>query len=113
VGMDVAVTTGATHVVVHLEGELDLATAPALAEALNGLDASGGPVVVDLTDVGFLDSSGLSTLLQARQRLADDGRGAELRLVVTRPSILRVLDVTGLADVFAVYDSVDGATSPA
>jgi anti-sigma B factor antagonist len=109
--MDVAVTTAATHTVVRCEGELDLATAPELAAALDALDGDAGPVVVDLTDVGFLDSSGLSTLLQARQRLAD--AGAELRLVVTRPSILRVLDVTGLTDVFAVYDTVDRATSTA
>jgi anti-anti-sigma factor len=111
--MDVAVVTGPAHTVVRVEGELDLATAPELASALEALDSGTGPVIVDLTEVGFVDSSGLSTLLQARQRLAGASGAPELRLVVTRPSILRVLDVTGLADVFAVFDSVDRAASPA
>jgi len=48
-------------------------------------------------------------LLQARQRLGA-ADGAELRLVVSRPSILRVLEVTGLMAVFPVFDTLGDAT---
>jgi len=105
--MDVEVTEASGSTVVRVRGELDLATAPQLDEALGGIDP-GGHVVVDLSEVGFLDSSGLAVLLQARQRLGADG--AELRLVVSRPSILRVLEVTGLMAVFPVFDTLGDAT---
>ena len=102
--VDVERTTGGS--VVRVRGEVDLATSPALADALAGIAAADGPVVVDLTDVGFLDSSGLSVLLQARERLA---AGPGLRLVVTRPALTRVLAVTGLDEVFDVAPTVDEA----
>ena len=109
-GMDVEVTSAAPGTVVHVAGELDLASAPSLLETLTALEPAAGYVVVDLTDVSFLDSSGLSVLLQARQRLADGPADTDLRLVVTRPSIRRVLGVTGLTEVFAIFDSLDDAT---
>jgi anti-anti-sigma factor len=106
--MDVEVTEASGTTVVRVQGELDLATAPQLDEALGGIEG-GGPVIVDLTDVGFLDSSGLAVLLQARQRIGGtDGDG--LRLVVSRPAILRVLEVTGLTAVFPVFDTLGDAT---
>ena len=106
--MDVEVTEASGSTVVRVRGELDLATAPQLDEALGGIDP-GGHVVVNLSEVGFLDSSGLAVLLQARQRLGA-ADGAELRLVVSRPSILRVLEVTGLMAVFPVFDTLGDAT---
>ena len=104
--MDVEVTRRDRGAVVTVRGEVDLATAPALADALAGIAPGDGPAVVDLTDVGFLDSSGLSVLLQARERLS---AGAGLRLVVTRPALQRVLAVTGLDEVFVVAPTVDEA----
>jgi anti-sigma B factor antagonist len=104
--MDVNVERTETGAVVHVRGEVDLATSPALADALAGITTREGPVVVDLTEVGFLDSSGLSVLLQARERLA---AGSGLRLVVTKPALQRVLAVTGLDEVFTIAPTVDEA----
>lgn len=106
--MDVEVTKSGTHAVVHVKGEVDLATAPELHEILAAFGPEDGPLIVDLSDVAFLDSSGLSVLVRCHQHLDSNGRGG-LRLVVTRPTILRVLDATGLAELLDVYATLDDA----
>jgi anti-sigma B factor antagonist len=85
-------------VLVVAEGELDLVGAPRLLEALPG--PGDTPVVIDLGSVGFMDSSGLRSLLEARQRCLDAGRGFAL----SRPSeavqrVLELVDLTGEFDV--------------
>lgn len=57
----------------------------------------------------FLDSTGLSVLVGTWKRLSTDGGGADLRIVVDRPTIRRVLDVTGLSGVFSVFPSLEEA----
>lgn len=64
----------------HLVGELDLATAPILDEALRAVDADALMIVLDLRDLGFLDCSGMQVIRDASRRLASEGR----RLVVVR-----------------------------
>ena len=108
VTMDVALERAPGHTLVTVAGEVDLATAPALASALSEVTEADGPLVIDLTEVAFLDSSGLSVLLQARERL---GGGGVVRLVAKRPAILRVLAVTGLDEVFSVFPTVGEAAS--
>lgn len=108
-GIDVEVDRSAAGAVVRVQGEVDLATAPELDEVLAAIDASDGPVVVDLSEVSFLDSSGLSVLVRSHQHLRSSG-GEGLRLVVTRPATQRVLDATGLSEVFEVFASRAEAT---
>jgi anti-anti-sigma factor len=105
VEIDVGITRLPTTSLVTVVGEVDLATSPRLHEVLEGLDADQA-VVVDLTGVSFLDSSGLSELVQAHERHAAAGG---VRLVVTSAGIRRVLEVSGLDEVFAVFDSPDDA----
>jgi anti-sigma B factor antagonist len=109
VSMHVEVTRRPTYVVAHVQGEVDLATAPELREILSEFPPGQGTVIVDLTDVGFLDSSGLSVLVEVHQHLASNGQ-SELRLVVTRPTTRRLLEATGLLEVFDVHSSLDDAT---
>jgi anti-sigma B factor antagonist len=78
---------------VALRGELDIFTARSLEHAVLGLeDANPGLVVIDLTAVSFIDSTGLSVLLTASERAREQGR----RLVVVRPPLpaLRVFTLT-------------------
>lgn len=87
--------------VVKVAGELEFGTAPTLREALLGLSQEGAdPVVVDLADVHFIDSSGVSLLVQAKQRIESQGG----RFVLRRPAhrVKRVLEVSGLAEMFAI-----------
>ena len=91
-------------VLVVAEGELDLVGAPRLLQALP--DDGDAPVVVDLGAVGFMDSSGLRSLLEARRRCAEAGRG----FAIARPSeaVRRVLELVDLTEEFDVVERPAG-----
>ena len=95
-------TRGAAEVVT-LAGELDMANADAVAEVLDGLVDDGHPVVVDLTELAFIDSSGIHALL--RPRAPDDA----IEVVCPPGNIRRVLEVTKLERVLPVHDTLDEA----
>ena len=82
---------GAT--VVSVAGEVDMITAPKLRECLL---ATQGDVVVDLSAVSFLDSSGIAALINARSQL--DAAGGNLTLRNPKGLIRRALEIIGLAD---------------
>ena len=94
--------------VFELSGSLDIATSPAVRAAL--LEASEGGdhrLIVDLSRVEFLDSTGLGALIGAQRRAKEvDG---EVRLVVKEGQIVRLLRITGLLKVFAVYPTIEDA----
>ncbi len=82
-------------VLISVSGELDLASAPALEAELGRLPAAGVRlVVVDLRRLEFMDSTGLSIIVRAHQRLGQDG--CELGLVTGPPQVQRLLDLTGV-----------------
>jgi anti-sigma B factor antagonist len=86
-------------------GELDVYTCPEFKKVLYA--AGGGNsahLVVDLSGVTFMDSAAVS-LLAAEQRR----RTEPIHLVVTEPRLLRILEVTGYARVFAIHSSLDDA----
>jgi anti-anti-sigma factor len=87
-----AVTTGDVHVVT-LRGELDVANAERVQRALEDADASS--VVVDLSALTFIDSSGLTALVHAHNKLTGRGRG--FKLVGATGSVQRVFEITGLS----------------
>jgi anti-sigma B factor antagonist len=94
------------RVVVHVEGEVDLITAPRLSDELTNIENGRPPprvVVVDLTDVSFLASAGLSVLLEHNQRCRENGQ--EFRVVAGNRTIARTIDLTGLTDVLSVQDN--------
>jgi anti-sigma B factor antagonist len=95
--------------VLRAAGEIDIATAPRLRECLAEVPDGSRVVIVDLSEVTFLDSTGLSVLVGGWKRFSSEDKGAELRLVVVRPVIQRVLDVTGLAKVFSIFSTVEAA----
>jgi anti-sigma B factor antagonist len=95
--------TGA--VVVFVSGELDLASAPRLQEALAELAAD--TVVVDLSECTFLDSAGMGVLLASARGLSDSGRS--LRVAAANPHILRVLEITAVDTLIAVHPDVEAA----
>jgi anti-sigma B factor antagonist len=85
------------RVVVALQGQVDLATAPQLAQAVAGATKQGSDaVVVDLTDVDFLDSAGVRALVESAQAAATAG----VAVTVTGASgwVARVLEITGVAE---------------
>lgn len=93
--------------VVGVSGEVDVYAAPALRDGLTDLLKDGRSVVVDLTQVGFLDSTGLGALVAARTTASE--KGAALPLVCTHQRILKLFTITGLDGVFRIYDTIDAA----
>jgi anti-sigma B factor antagonist len=75
-------------------GELDLASAPRVREALEGALDGEGEVVVDLRACTFVDSTGMAVLAAAAMKFTERDRRFVLRGV--RPRVLRVLEVAGL-----------------
>src|SRR5262245_31302263 len=98
-----ATPTGAA--VLHVSGELDLASAAELEEAIADLD--GDPVVVDLSECTFLDSAGMRVLLAGARELSEAARS--LRVVTSDPAILRVLEITAVDTLIAVHPTVEDA----
>ena len=94
--------------VLSVSGEIDMATAPGLRERLHGLLAEETQkLVVDLDDVGFLDSTALGVLVGALKRARmDDG---EVRIACAQPRVLKVFEITRLDSAFDLFDSVEGA----
>jgi anti-sigma B factor antagonist len=92
------------YTVVWAHGEIDMATAPDLMQELaEAVCAHPCRVIVDLTQVTFMDSTGFSALVRAR---ADAGNG-ELRLVGASGMLCEVLRVTGLEEVFPVHSTIE------
>lgn len=89
--------------VVAVDGDVDLSTAPLLRHALAAA-LSQGPrrIVVDLSCVRFLNTAGLEVLLDAHSRA---GPGIDLRLVATTRATWRPLRLTGLHELLAIHAS--------
>ncbi len=96
--------------VLSVDGEVDTLTASAFTGALEELTAAAEPVlVVDLTGVTFLASSGLAALIQAARRAEE--RALTLRLVAPTRAVRRPLEITGTDRLFEIHADVSGATA--
>jgi anti-sigma B factor antagonist len=94
--------------VFKLRGSLDLATAPSVRAALlEAADDGRLEIVVDLTQLEFLDSTGLGALIGAYRRAVE--RQGRVALVVNDGPIARLLNITGLMRIFSVYHTLDAA----
>ena len=96
-------------VIIAVAGELDLLTADELTEALATEVARQALVVVDLTAVNFLSSSGLAALALAHRAAVEAGH--VLRLVAGNRVTLRPIQITGLADEIGVFASLPDAVA--
>ena len=95
--------------ILSLHGDVDLHSAPELREALQGAIAEGARMlIVDLSGTTVIDSTSLGVLLGALKRLREREHG-QIRLVVARPEVRRILEITMLDRIFAVYETQDEA----
>lgn len=93
-------------VVVHVEGDLDLATSGALEDALDAVN--GGRVVIDLGGCTFVDSSAVRVLVSAARSAEQSGRS--LSLVARDPGILRVLEIAAVDTMLPVHSTLEEAS---
>lgn len=95
--------------VVQLAGDIDIDSARELrAHIVERISDSSSRVVVDLTDVAFMDSSGLGALVGGWQMTRD---GGDFRVAGASPVVRRVLTITGMEEVFQLYPTVEAATA--
>jgi anti-sigma B factor antagonist len=80
----------------HPRGEVDLATMAAFEQALEGGIGTGRDLVIDLSDLTFIDAAGLRALAAAAHRVTRDGR--RLHLVGPQRNLGRLLRLVGLGD---------------
>ncbi|HEX4982517.1 MAG TPA: STAS domain-containing protein [Ilumatobacteraceae bacterium] len=111
-------TDGALHITtspagLHLRGEIDAHSVTVLVRHLDPLPGAEDEVVIDLSEVGFVDSSGLRVLVEAHQRAEAEAR----RLVLSGSSrpVLRLLEISGLMEYLhvrtAAHDEANGSDS--
>jgi anti-sigma B factor antagonist len=94
--------------VVSARGEVDVFTAPGLDTELDALIAAGSArLVVDLSDVAFLDSTGLGVLVKALKHARE--AGGWLHLVVTSDRIRKIFEITGLDASIPIFDTAQDA----
>jgi len=96
-----------THLI-SVRGEVHVSTAPEFSERLNDAIAGGKTgVVIDMTQVDFIDSTGLSVLLNALRRVTR--QQGTLSLAVSNPTVLRLFEITRLDSTFDIAPTRDEA----
>lgn len=114
------ITTAVEHrdgvAVLAVGGEIDMATAPLFEKAINAVLADDPPaLVIDLTEVTLLTSSGLRLLASANERFIlatankQFGESGGFAVVAAAPATIRPIELTDLNEVFDVYLSLDTA----
>jgi anti-sigma B factor antagonist len=103
--MQIATTPGSDRYLITVSGEVDLATSPELdTEIIAAIDSGATSVVIDLTDVSFMDSSGLGVIVRALKRCREAEN--DLDLVITNERVLKVFGITGLDQVIPIHASI-------
>ncbi len=98
--------------VLFVEGEIDVASAPRLIAALNDAVAEAArSVIIDLTSVGFMDSTGLALLINAHRRLAVRRKG--FAVVCPAGPLRRVFEITDMVDTLRVCPDRETAAAAA
>ena len=95
--------------VVRVRGDLDLGTHEQLGERLVA-EADGGPLIVDLSECDFIDSSGIRALLLGMRA---NSEGAGLTIAAPTSQVQRILEMTGLRGAIPVHASVEAALAEA
>ncbi len=107
-GVRIAVARDGAAARLTVAGDIDAESAPALEQSLAEIEADPPSVVdVDLADVGFIDSSGLRVLIVSSRRIAE--AGGSMRIVTASAAVCRLLELTGLTEMFGNPPPAEGA----
>jgi anti-sigma B factor antagonist len=107
VSIDLSSVVRDGHAVVGLRGELDVTDAAGVTVALAEVVACHPDIIIDLAGLEYIDCYSLWALTRAGEQARLAGGG--LLLAAPQQLVLRVLALTGLADVFSVHASVEQA----
>ena len=94
--------------VVPLKGEIDLHVSPTVTAALNDvIDKKPERLVVDLSDVSYIDSAGLAALIQAMQKV--EGYGGKFMLAGLQETVRSIFEISRLDQVFQIFPDAEAA----
>lgn len=91
--------------VIAFSGDIDLQTSPDARKVLLAQVGKAAPILVDLSDVGYIDSSGVASLVECLQSAKKVGQ--KFALVSVSESALRVLQLARLDRVFTIRDTIE------
>ncbi len=95
-------------VAVDISGDVDLHRSPALRETLAKLiDENPGRLVLNLSEVGYMDSSGVATLVEALQRI--QRKQGRLQMHSLSPRVRSIFEIARLESIFEIYANEDEA----
>lgn len=97
--MKIEIEANGAVTLASVTGTLDASSCELLEATLSGLEQAGD-VSLDLADLAFVDSSGLSQLLKVKQRIETSGRRVEITAVSS--NVRRLLEITGLLGTFGL-----------
>lgn len=104
--MEHEITQEGAVTVVHLHGPIDVSRSMELRELLGAkIDSASARVLLDLSDVSLIDSSGIGILVTAHRRA--DGQGARFALAGAAGTVARVFEMTRTNKLLSLYPSVD------
>ncbi len=97
-------------VLMQLRGDVDMNTSPDVRSSLGQAFRQGGAkaILIDLSGVRYMDSSGIATLVEAMQNCMK--KGMRLRLVELSPSVRDVFELARLASVFEIFPNLGEAS---
>jgi anti-sigma B factor antagonist len=108
--MDLEITQESVNdlLVLHLEGELDTYNCGQLRSTLvEHVDAGRNRIIVDMSQVQYIDSTGLGSLVGGLKRVSE--HGGVMRIVCANPQILKVFEITSLDKVFPIFKTLKEA----
>ena len=95
-----------------LEGEIDLHVSPAVTASLNAMiEKKPKQVVIDLTQVSYIDSAGLATFIEAMQKV--EAYGGKFALAGLQATVRSIFEISRLDQVFQIFPDVDTALAAA
>ena len=97
--------TGA--VCLSLSGEVDLANASDLRAHLDAVAENDNNLIVDMSELRYIDSSGIKTLVDAHRRLGQAKR--KMALAAVTPTVQKILSIVGVDRVVPIFPSIDAA----
>lgn len=106
--LEIQIEESAEHTVCRPIGELDAYTVGQFREAL-GDQASARRLVIDLSEVPFMDSAGLGALIGGIRRARE--AGGQVAVACSRPTLTRLLHTTGFDRIVPVTESIDDAVA--
>lgn len=106
--MEIETHVSGSATLIRVLGEVDMSSSPKVREALIGLTKQQIPaIVVDLTGVRYMDSSGIATLVEGLQETMS--YGGKFRLAGLTPKVRQVFELARLSDVFEIFPDVVAA----